>query len=235
MSFCDWYLELIKPVLNGTNEASIAETRATAAWVLDQILIMLHPFMPFVTEELWDKTGGEGLLMNASWPDYEPVGDEAASAEVDWLTRFITDVRSVRSEMNVPANAKVPCVITGANAETRRRAAQWETELAQLARLESVTFTDEVPEGAAQIVVDEATIALSLAGVVDFAGELARLEKELEKIARDMGQIQGRLDNEGFVSKAPAHVIAESKERVAELAARRDKVNEAVERLKAAS
>ena len=233
--FCDWYLELIKPVLNGTDEAAIAETRATAAWVLDQILVMLHPFMPFVTEEIWDKTGGEEMLMNASWPDYQPVGDEAASAEIDWLIRFISEVRSVRAEMNVPAGAKVPCVITGASAETRRRAAQWENEMARLARLDSISFADNVPQGAAQLVLDEATIALPLAGIVDFTAEQARLEKELDKIAKDIAQIDGRLANEQFVAKAPAHVIEEARERREELIARKAKVEAALERLKAAA
>ncbi|NNE24946.1 MAG: valine--tRNA ligase [Rhizobiales bacterium] len=232
--FCDWYLELIKPVLNGSDEAAITETRATAAWALDQILIMLHPFMPFVTEELWDKTGGEGLLMNAAWPDYQPAGNETAAAEIDWLIRFISDVRSVRAEMNVPAGARVPCVIIGAGPETRRRAAQWEGEMAQLARLESVTFAEGVPHGAAQIVLDEATIALPLAGIVDFAAEQARLEKERDKIDKDIAQIEGRLGNEQFTAKAPAHVIAEARERLEELSARKQKINEAIERLKAA-
>ena len=232
--FCDWYLELIKPVLNGDDEAAISETRATAAWTLDQILIMLHPFMPFITEQLWDKTGGEGLLMNASWPDFKTAGNEAAASEIDWLIRFISEVRSVRAEMNVPAGARIACVITGANAETRRRAAQWDNEMARLARLESITFGDEVPEGSAQIVLDEATIALPLAGVVDFAAEQARLEKELEKIARDLAQIDGRLNNEQFTAKAPEHVIEEARERREELLARKVKVKEATERLQAA-
>ena len=231
--FCDWYLELIKPVLNGDDEAGIAETRAMVAWTLDQILIMLHPFMPFVTEEIWDKTGGVGMLIAASWPEYEPLENDAAGAEVDWLISFISEVRSVRAEMNVPAGAKVPCVIVGGNAETRRRAKQWNTELTRLARLESIAFAGEVPQGAAQIVLGEATVALPLAGVIDFEAEKTRLAKELEKIAKDMAQIDGRLANAQFVAKAPAHVIEEARERRAELGERKAKVDEAVERLKA--
>ena len=231
--YCDWYLELMKPVLNGTDEAAIAETRATAAWTLDQILIMLHPFMPFITEELWNKTGGQGMLMQASWPDYEPIADDDSGVEIEWLISFITEVRSVRAEMNVPAGAKVPCVISGANADTRRRVAQWEVEMTRLARLNSVSFADAVPSGAAQIVLNEAVVALPLAGVVDFAAEHARLGKELEKIARDMGQIDGRLANEQFVAKAPTHVIEEARDRLKDLGERKARVNEAVERLKA--
>jgi valyl-tRNA synthetase len=231
--FCDWYLELIKPVLNGDDDAGIAETRAMVAWTLDQILIMLHPFMPFVTEEIWDKTGGEGMLIAAAWPQHQPVENDAAGAEIDWLINFISEVRSVRAEMNVPAGAKVPCVIAGGSAETRRRAKQWDTELTRLARLESISFADEVPEGAAQIVLGEATVALPLAGVIDFEAEKARLAKELEKIAKDIAQIDGRLANEQFVAKAPAHVIEEARDRRAELGERKAKVDEAVERLKA--
>ncbi len=231
--FCDWYLELIKPVLNGDDEAAIAETRTTAAWALDQIMIMLHPFMPFMTEELWMKTGGEGLLMQTAWPDFRHCSRGKAAQEVEWLIDFITKVRSVRAEMNVPAGAKIPCVITGARAVTRGEIAQWETEMMRLARLDSIEFADEVPGGAAQIVLGEATVALPLAGVIDFDAEKTRLAKELDKIAKDIAQIDARLANQQFVAKAPPHVIKEARERRAELGEKKAKVDEAVERLKA--
>jgi valyl-tRNA synthetase len=230
--FCDWYLELIKPILTGTDEQAKAETRATAAWVLDQILMLLHPFMPFVTEELWQQTGTrKEWLIEASWPDYKGLGDPAADAEMEWVIRFISEVRSVRAEMNVPAGAKIACVMVSANSETRRRAAAWENEIMRLARLSSIGFEDQVPKASAQIVLEEATVALPLEGVIDFAAEKARLAKELEKIAKDMAAIDGRLGNPGFVAKAPPEVLDESRERKAELTARKAKVNEALARL----
>ena len=230
--FCDWYLELIKPILTGTDEAAKAETRATAAWVMDQILILLHPFMPFVTEELWQQTGSrKQWLIETDWPKYKGLGDAAADAEMEWVIRFISEVRSVRAEMNVPAGAKIGCVIVSANSETRRRADAWENEIMRLARLSSISFEDAVPKASAQIVLDEATIALPLEGVIDFAAEKARLAKELEKIAKDMAGIDSRLNNPGFVAKAPPEVLEESRERKAELEARKAKVDEALARL----
>jgi len=230
--FCDWYLELIKPILNGTDEAAKAETRATTAWVMDQILLLLHPFMPFVTEELWQQTGQRSQWLIASeWPAYKGLGDAAADVEMEWVIRFISEVRSVRAEMNVPAGAKIACVLVSANSETRRRADAWENEIMRLARLSSIGFEDAVPKASAQIVLDEATVALPLEGVIDFGAEKTRLAKELEKIAKDTAAIDGRLNNPGFVAKAPPEVLEESRERKAELAARKSKVDEALARL----
>jgi valyl-tRNA synthetase len=230
--FCDWYLELIKPILTGTDEAAKAETRATAAWVMDQILILLHPFMPFVTEELWQQTGTRKTwLIETDWPAYKGLGDPSADAEMEWVIRFVSEVRSVRAEMNVPAGAKIACVLVSANSETRRRADAWENEIMRLARLSSIAFEDAVPKASAQIVLDEATVALPLEGVIDFAAEKARLSKELEKIAKDMAAIDGRLNNPGFVAKAPPEVLEESRERKEELETRKAKVDEALARL----
>jgi valyl-tRNA synthetase len=238
--FCDWYLELIKPVLSGVDEAAKAETSRAAAWVLDQILLLLHPFMPFLTEELWQRiceTAGpprDVPLIIAPWPTYDSPGDAEADAEIGWLIEVISGIRSVRAEMNVPAGARIACVIVGAGAETRRRTAAWETEIARLARLQSLAVADEVPEGAAQIVVGEATIALPLGDVIDLAAERVRLQKELEKAAKDIAAIDARLGNEGFLAKAPEEVVEETRDRRAELEARKTKVAEALGRLQAA-
>ena len=230
--FCDWYLELIKPILNGTDEAAKAETRATTAWVMEQILLLLHPFMPFVTEELWQQTAKRSQWLIASdWPSYRGLGDPAADAEMEWVIRFISEVRSVRAEMNVPAGAKIGCVLVSANSDTRRRADAWENEIMRLARLSSIAFEDSVPKASAQIVLNEATVALPLEGVIDFGAEKARLAKELEKIAKDTAAIVGRLNNPGFVAKAPPEVLEESRERTAELESRKAKVDEALTRL----
>ena len=230
--FCDWYVELIKPILTGTDEGSRHETRQSAAWVIDQILLLLHPFMPFVTEELWQKVAPRShWLIESEWPWYKGLGDQAADAEIDWVIRFVSEVRSVRAEMNVPAGAKIATVIVGANSETRMRAANWDAEIMRLARLSSISFEDQVPKASAQIVLNEATVALPLEGVIDFSAEKTRLAKELEKIAKDTAQIDGRLGNPGFVAKAPPDVLDESRERKVELEARKAKVDEALRRL----
>ena len=230
--FCDWYVELVKPILTGTDEAAKAETQATCAWVLDQIFVMLHPFMPFITEELWQQTAKRtNWLIDAPWADYQGLGDASADAELEWVIKFISEVRSVRAEMNVNAGARIPCVLIGAGQESRRRAAAWDAEITRLARLSSITFADAVPPSSAQMVLDEATIALPLEGVIDFAAEKTRLNKELEKIAKDMAGIDARLNNPAFTAKAPPEVLEESRERKAELEGMKSKMSEALKRL----
>ena len=230
--FCDWYVELIKPVLSGSDEAAKTETQHCAQWILDQILILLHPFMPFITEELWQKTEAQGMLIAAEWPSYKGLGDAKVDAEMSWVIDFISQVRSVRAEMNVPAGAKIACVIVGANTESRRRAATWEQEIMRLARLKTIDFENKVPGSSAQMVLGEAVLALPLEGVIDFAAERARLGKELEKVTKDIAVIDGRLGNAGFVAKAPEEVLEETRERKAALAAQRVKLEEALKRLK---
>jgi valyl-tRNA synthetase len=230
--YCDWYVELIKPILTGTDETAKAETRACAAWAFDQILLLAHPIMPFITEELWEKTAKrDRMLIAAEWPNYKGLGDANADAEMNWVIRLISEVRSVRSEMNVNAGAKIPCVIVGAGQEARRRAGAWEAEIMRLARLSALTFEDAVPKASAQIALDEATVALPLEGTIDFVAERARLNKELEKIAKDMGVIDGRLNNANFVAKAPPEALEETRELKVALEAKKAKVSEALKRL----
>jgi valyl-tRNA synthetase len=238
--FCDWYLELIKPVLAEGSEDARSETRAATAWALDQVLLLLHPFMPFITEELWQKTQEQGTsrqtpLILAPWPSYRGLGDANADAELKWTIDFISEVRSVRAEMNVPAGAKIPAVVVGANAESRRRASTWMAEITRLARLEAIGFADRVPPGSAQIVLGEAIIALPLGGIVDLQAEKGRLEREMAKIGADVDQIAGRLANEGFVAKAPGHVLEEARERKQQLEARRQRIADALRRFSQAS
>ncbi len=229
---CDWYVELVKPILGGTDEAAKSETQATTAWVLDQCFAMLHPFMPFITEELWQKTAARNhWLIDHPWADYTSLGDAKAEAEMQWVINFITEIRSVRSEMNVNAGLKIPCVLIGSNPESRRRAAAWDAEIKRLARLSDITFAGTVPKSSAQIVLDETTIALPLESVIDFDAEKKRLAKELEKIAKDMGVIDGRMNNQAFVAKAPPEVLEESRERKAELEGIKAKIDEALKRL----
>ena len=232
--FCDWYLELIKPVLKEGDAAAREETRKTAAYVRDVILKLLHPFMPFITEELWQRTGGEGFLMLSSWPQAdEALIDKAAAEELDWVIRFIRGVRSTRAEMNVPAGAQIPAVLVSADEESRRRLKEWKTEIMRLARLSDITLADEVPPKAAQIVHGEAIIALPLEGVIDLDAEIRRLEKELAAAEKEMKSLQGRLANENFLKKAKPEVVEQTKQRLEELKTRHAKLEEARARLAA--
>jgi valyl-tRNA synthetase len=229
---CDWYVELVKPILGGTDEKAKTETQGTTAWVLDQCFAMLHPFMPFITEELWQKTAArDHWLIDHPWAEYSNLGDAKADAELQWVIKLISEIRSVRSEMNVNAGAKISCVLVGAGPESRRRAAAWDAEIKRLARLETITFADAVPKSSAQIVLDETTVALPLEGIIDFDNEKKRLAKELEKIAKDMGVIDSRMNNAAFVAKAPPEVLEESRDRKAELEGMKAKVEEALKRL----
>jgi valyl-tRNA synthetase len=235
--YCDWYLELIKPILFGDDAAAAAETRAMAAFVLDRALTLLHPFMPFVTEELWAKRGStEGrpsLLILAPWPEHRGLQNVEADAEIGWLIRFISEVRSVRAEMNVPAGSKVPLVIAGANEETRARVARHEETLLRLARLERLEF-GKPPHGAVQIVLDEAVLALPLAGIIDIGAESKRLKREIDKVGSEIRQLDAKLSNEKFVSRAPEHVVEEQRERKVEAEAIAAKLAQALKRLEAA-
>lgn len=235
-TFCDWYVEFAKPVFMGEDEAAKAETRATAAWALDQILVMLHPMMPFVTEELWAETGKfgpkrENLLILSEWPDLSGLEDTAADAELAWLIDVISNVRSVRAEMNVPAGAKLDLVVTGAGDDTLRRLVAGTSLITRLARLEQISPKSEVPGESAQFVVGDATYALPLAGVIDLAAEKSRLEKEIGKLDGEIAQVDKKLGNEQFVSKAPEEVIEEQKARREAAEDRRARIRDALERL----
>ncbi|NKB51323.1 MAG: valine--tRNA ligase [Rhizobiaceae bacterium] len=233
-TFCDWYLELLKPVFNGEDADAKAEAQAVAAYVLDQIYKILHPFMPFMTEELWAETSAkprDTLLTHAAWP--EPgLADADAAAEINWLVNLVSEIRSVRSEMNIKPSLKMPLVVVGANAETGERLDAHDAAIKRLARIEGISRSASAPEGAAQIVVGEATICLPLKGVVDFSAEITRLEKELSGLDKDIKQLSGKLTNEKFVANAPEAIIAENRERLADSQAKREKVVEALERVK---
>jgi valyl-tRNA synthetase len=234
-TFCDWYLEFNKPVLTGDDEAAKAETQATCAWALEQILHMLHPFMPFITEELWEKLGENRpyKLISGPWPEVaDDARDSAARDEIDWLVRLISEIRAVRSEMNVPAGAKVPLVLKGANATTQERLGTHDAAIKWLARIDSIDLLDgAVPEGAVSTVLDEVTLILPLIGVIDLEAEKARLTKEIAKAQDEMGKVEKKLANKGFLAKAPEEVVAENRTRLAEYAAQKEKLAEALARL----
>jgi len=233
-TFCDWYLELAKPILQGEDGDAKTETRATAAWVLDQILHLLHPVMPFMTEELWQQLGDDRpyKLIQGEWPELASrLVDADVNAEIDWLIRLITSIRAVRSEMNVPAGATIPLLYQGASEKTVANLTQHLDLLMRLARISSVDATDSVPKGAVQLVVDEATFILPLADVIDLSAEQARLEKEIAKVDAEITKYDKKLGNESFIEKAPAEVVATERERREEAAGSRVRLSEALERV----
>ena len=235
-TFCDWYLEAIKPVLLGPDGAEKDETRAAAAWVLDTLLHLLHPIMPFITEELWQEleARGDALLATSAWPELtEELVDDAARAEMDWVIRLIGQVRAVRAEMNVPAGARVPAALTGASAENAARMAKNVGLIERLARVELAAGEVAGP-GAVRLVHEEATMVLDLAGIVELDAERARLKRELDKVAGDIRGIEKKLGDKRFLEKAPAHVQEAQRERRAEAEAARQKITAALERIDAA-
>jgi valyl-tRNA synthetase len=217
--FCDLYVELVKPLLSGDDEDAKNETRQTFAWALDQILKVLHPFMPFVTEELWDKTAEFGpkrktMLCAAAWPSLDAaLINEEATAEVGWVVELITGLRSLRSETNVPAGAKVPALLIGASKETAIRLERYQAEIDRLARLDYSVVAEEAPAGSVSFVLGEAIVAIPLEGVMDIGAEKARLAKEIARCTKEIDTVNRKLDNPGFVAKAPAEVIEEQRER----------------------
>ncbi len=238
--FCDWYLEFAKPLLNGEDEAAKAETRAMAAYVLDQILKVLHPVMPFLTEELWQqigmRTGGrDQLLILTRWPELAYETDETARSEMDWVIRLVSEIRSVRSEMNVPAGAQVPLMIKDAAAATQQAAQKHAPLIERLARVKDISFTDTDVKGAIQTVVDEAVLFLPLAGIMDLDAERARLEKEIDKLDGLVKRIDGKLANEKFTANAPAEVVEKEREKKDDLLRTREKLADALTRLSSAA
>jgi valyl-tRNA synthetase len=230
--FCDWHLEFAKPLFNGEDEAAKAETRATTAFVLDQALKMLHPFMPFVTEELWSQTGTrDSHLIVADWPQLDGLQNVDATAEMDWLINLITDIRRLRAEMNIPAGAQLPLVAVGADAVTTERFARHEALIKRMARLSEVSTADAVPPASAQTVLGTTTLALPLEGVIDFAAEKDRLSKEVAKLDGEISRLEKKLGNEKFVANAPVEVVAEQREKLEDYAGQKAKMAEALARL----
>ncbi|MBD0416565.1 valine--tRNA ligase [Oryzicola mucosus] len=236
--FCDWYLELLKPIFMGEDEAAKAESRAVAAFVLDEIYKLLHPMMPFMTEELWAQTAGEGrtresLLCHAAWPapDFE---DAEAAADVNWLVDLVTGIRSVRSEMNVPVAAIAPLVFVGANDLTRQRLTRHETAIKRLARIGDISHAPLAPKAAAQIVAGEAVACLPLGDVIDLTAEAARLQRELAKTTDEIARLHKKLSNEKFVANAPEDVVAAEREKLEEYRAAQEKLSLALDRVRGA-
>ncbi len=245
--FCDWYLELSKPVLqaeelDAAGTAARAETQATVAHVIDLICQLLHPFMPFLTEELWAQkanagapravpAGEAGLVCLTRWPELSALVDEKAEAEIGFVVDLISDIRSIRSETNVPGGTQVPLVLVKASAATRAAVEAWAPMIERLARLSAIEFADEAPGQSAQIIVRGEVAALPLAGIIDLDAERGRLNKELGKLDQDIVAVERKLGNPDFMARAPEEIVEENRERKAAAEARKLKIREALERL----
>jgi valyl-tRNA synthetase len=234
--YCDWYLELIKPVLSGPDGAAKNETRAATVWALDQILKLLHPFMPFVTEELWRVTGADRktLLALSAWPELDGIDDPAAEAEIGWVIDLVTAIRSVRVEMNIPPATSLPLVLAGVSPDVAERARRWAEFVQRLARVGEISFAEAAPRGAVQLVVRGDVAALPLKGVIDLDTERARLAKEMTKCDADIARVDAKLGNPNFVARAPEEVVEEEKEKREEAQLRKMKIAEALQRLEGA-
>jgi valyl-tRNA synthetase len=252
-TFCDWYVELSKPyvqderpaegealrdeaTLSPAERAARVETRATTAFLLDRIVTMLHPFMPYITEELWEAYAGwagekSSLLCIEAWP--MPVGIEggAAAADIGFLVDLITEIRSARAEMNVPVASLAPLVFVGLDAGAEARIRDASEALRRLARVSELQFASAAPAQSVQIVVRGVVACLPLAGVIDFAAEKRRLAGERDKLVKDVEGTMRKLDNPDFIARAPEEVIDENRERVAEAKERIARVDEALRRL----
>jgi valyl-tRNA synthetase len=269
--YCDWYLELAKPVLLGPDGPAKTETQVMVAWARDEILKLLHPFMPFITEELWAVTSSsvitgrakgaspesrsttgsavsldsgsgamrhpgmtrESLLALSEWPMLQGLADDKAEGEIGWVIDLVTAIRSVRAEMNI--TAAIPLVLVGSGGETNARAGRWVEFIKRLARVSDISSADTVPQGSVQLIVRGEVAALPLKGVIDLSAERARLAKEMQKAEADIARVDAKLGNANFVARAPEEVVEEEKERREEALARKNKIAEALERLKGAA
>ena len=231
---CDWYVEFSKPLLqNGTDEEK-AETQATMKWVLDQCLLLLHPIMPFITEELWGTSAERSkMLIHGDWPTYTPeeLLDADADHEMNWVITLIESVRSARQQMHVPAGLHVPMLVSQIDDRGRGAWARNETLIKRLARIDCLTETDALPKGTVTIPAEGASFGLPLAGIIDIAEEKARLEKSLGKLAKELGGLRGRLKNPKFAASAPPEVVEETRNNLVAREAEEAKLNEALARL----
>jgi valyl-tRNA synthetase len=235
--FCDWTLELAKPVLQGADSSAKEETRATVAFILDEICKLLHPFMPFLTEELWEIKGHEGpkretILALAPWSQLDHLVNAEAEAEIGWVVDLVNEIRSARSETNVPAAAQIPLVLVASSDDVRGRAGRWGDMVKRLARLSEISFAEAAPKSSIQLLIRGEAAALPLEGVIDLDAERARLAKEIQKLDSEVSKIDAKLGNADFIKRAPEEVVEEQRERREEAVTRKTKMEEALGRLK---
>jgi valyl-tRNA synthetase len=233
-TFCDWYLEFTKPILQGEDARARAETQAATAWTLGRIVQLLHPIMPFITEEIWEHLAGTapGMLISSPWPDFEhDPADPVASAEMEWVVQAISAIRALRAEMNVPPAARVALLIRDAEPIARQRLAQHREHFVRLARVERFDPVEALPPGGVQVIVDGATLVLNLGEVIDLARERERLGREIGKFDTELAKIAAKLHNPDFLAKARPEVVEEQRDRQADATRDRDRLKAAYERL----
>ncbi len=235
-TFCDWYIEFTKPILQGEDAAGRTETQATTAWILGRIVHLLHPIMPFITEEVWEHLAGDpaGMLITAPWPDFSRESlDPGASAEMEWVVQAISAIRALRSEMNVPPGVRVALLIKDAEPLAAQRVERHREHFIRLARVERFEAVEAIPSGGVQAVIEGATLILSLGEVVDLTRERERLGKEIGKLDGELAKIAAKLGNPNFLAKAKEEVIEEQREREADATRDRDRLKAAYDRLPA--
>ena len=232
---CDWYVELAKPLFQGEDAAAKAETQATMAWAIDQCLIMLHPIMPFITEQLWgDIADRSDMLVHTDWPVYgAELIDADADREMNWVISLIEKIRSLRTEMRVNAGAKIPMVQLELDAAGQTALANNLTMIKRLARIEDLTQADTAPKGAIVLPVTGGSFCLPLADVIDVAAEKARLSKSIDKLTKEVTGIERKLQNEKFIAKAPEAVVAENRARLVSAGEEMEKLQAALNRVAA--
>ena len=216
---CDWYVELSKPLFNADDTAVIEETRQTMGWVIDQCLILLHPIMPFITEELWGAVAPrDKMLVHGDWPTYSAADmvDADADREMNWVIGLIEGVRSARSQMRVPAGLKIPMVVTDWDQSAQDAWARNETMILKLARVVALDHVSAFPKGTITVAVPGGTFGLPLADIIDISAEKDRIQKTLDKLAKELGGLRGRLNNKNFVASAPEEVVEETRANLAE-------------------
>ena len=231
---CDWYVELSKPLLNGDNEAATKETRRVMGWVIDQCLILLHPIMPFITEELWGALGERAkMVVQADWPTYSAAElvDAAADREMNWVISLIEGIRSARSQMRVPAGLRIPMIVTELDDTGQAAWKRNEAMILKLARVVDLAHADAFPKGTITVAVHGGTFGLPLADIIDIEAEKERLEKSLGKLAKELGGLRGRLNNPKFVASAPDEVVAEARANLAEREEEEAQLKAAMDRL----
>ena len=232
-TFCSQYLEFTKPVMDEGTPEEAAETKATYAWALDQILIMLHPIMPFVSEEIWGQKARPSMIVHAPWPSYTAADlvDSQADADLSWTVAMIEAIRSARAQMNVPAGAFIPLVVKGMDDAAKSAWEQNEALIMRFARIESIAHVEDLPKGTVALAASGGTFGLPLEGVIDVAAEKARLEKTLDKLAKELGGLRGRLNNPKFAESAPTEVLEETRKNLSLREAEEAKLKDAFDRL----
>ena len=231
---CDWYVELSKPLLSGDDEAAKEETRRVMGWVIDQCLILLHPIMPFITEELWGALGERAkMVVHADWPTYTgaELVDAAADREMNWVISLIEGIRSARSQMSVPAGLRIPMIVTELDAAGQAAWDRNEAMILKLARVVDLAHADAFPKGTITVAVPGGTFGLPLADIIDIDAEKERLEKSLGKLAKELGGLRGRLNNPKFVASAPDEVVEEARNNLAEREEEEAQLKAAMDRL----